>query len=313
MGIVLTDYVIESVIREGLNELKADPTIIDNVMSQLVSSYLKTDYGQQTINELKDYVQKNKIYVYQSYGLQGNKMPCYSINLASSIESEREAAMQDRGTEIINTIEPVDQTVYFTPLSYNSVTKTVAVPNTVNLSDIKVGSIFVDASDAEFQIYGGIDNTSGSKSFIINVGVTDAEPNVSGQCIVRSNIVNQILECETVPFRETILIACYAQNDPNIAKFMYYILMYILHRKKSVLEARGIELSNITSSDFAREGGMTEPEHVYSRYVTLSCLTRFTYTTDKKDVFGDVSLGILVPVDQVETNDPTRTVNTEPL
>lgn len=308
MGIVLTDYVIESVIREGLADLKNHPERIDDLMSQMLEDYLKTDYGVKVLNELKSFLTENKIYVVQSYALAGAKLPCYSINLDTLNESDKEAGMQDYAGFEESEIAPTVLAGPFTATSFNSSTSTILVPDPVDLTNVRVNNFFVDSTNRSYIITGGVITTSGNKKFTINTSL-QGEPDISGDVKVISQIGSEIVEYESIPFRERVIIGVYAQNDPNITKYLYYILMYFLHRRKKDLEARGIQLSSITASDFSRED-MT-PENVFSRYVSFNCLTNFKMQAETVKVLGSAGLDVRVPLDTVATDDPTRTINTE--
>lgn len=310
MGIVLTDYVIESVIRDGLRDLRDRPELLDDLMSQLLEDYLKTDYGQQKLNELKDYIKNNKIYVIQSFGLQGGKFPCYSINLDNLNESDREAGMQDFDSTEEVEITPTVLAGPFTA-TFDDVSSAILVGDSVDLSEVRVRSYLTDAAGTNFQVVGGIINENGRKQFVIDTSL-NGDPDVSGEVQVVSQIGSQLVEYQSVPIREKVLIGVYAQNDPNITKYLYYLLMYFLHQRKSSLEDRGVELSSIVASDFMREEPTPGlPEHIFARYVHLNCLTRFKWEGDSTDIFGSAGLSVRVPKDQVIIDEPDRTVNTE--
>jgi len=57
-----------------------------------------------------------------------------------------------------------------TPTSYTSGTGVVLVPDSVDLSRVRIEDIFIDASSNEFSIIGNIDNTPGQKQFRIATG-----------------------------------------------------------------------------------------------------------------------------------------------
>jgi len=71
----------------------------------------------------------------------------------------------------------------FDPLSYNSSTGFVSVDDSVDVSAVLHQDTFVDATGAEFEILGGLSNTTGSKGFKIGTSLT---PDLgSGASVVR--------------------------------------------------------------------------------------------------------------------------------
>lgn len=308
MGIILTDYVVESVIRDGLKDLRDRPALIDDLFSTLLDPHLVVDYGEQVLNQIKEYVIGNKIYVVQSYNLTGAKFPCYSINLDQCVESDKEAFFQDYGSSSTTPITPAIVVNAFAANSYDPVTGVVSVPDIVDLSTVTPLNFLVDGIGTNYQIVGGVSNVTGSKQFNIGKGL-GTPPDLSGTVEIWSSVSVQIQETGIVPFRERLMIGVYAQNDPNVCKWMYYLLMYFLHQRKASLEARDVQLSSITASDFSRMEDL--PEHIYARYVSLNCLTYFEWNAALTDIVAYAGLNIRVPKDVLVVNDPTRTINTE--
>jgi len=74
----------------------------------------------------------------------------------------------------------------FTPTSYTASTGVVLVPDALDLNLVTVGDIFVDSTSARFVIRGGIDNTTGSKQFLIKKNRTVSA--ASGATIRREDI-----------------------------------------------------------------------------------------------------------------------------
>jgi hypothetical protein len=71
----------------------------------------------------------------------------------------------------------------FDPLSYNSSTGFVSLADGVDMSAVLHQDTFIDATEAEFEILGGISNIGGSKGFKIGLALT---PDLgSGASIVR--------------------------------------------------------------------------------------------------------------------------------
>lgn len=79
-----------------------------------------------------------------------------------------------------------------------------------------------------------------------------------------------------VPIRESILIGSHAPDKPNIARYMAWVLHYILRSKRNVLIDRGLDRSTIGFSDFARQNEYL-PENIFTRFCTFGCVHYLTF------------------------------------
>lgn len=70
----------------------------------------------------------------------------------------------------------------FTPTSYNIVTGQLLLPNAANLTNVRISSYFIDSSNNEFPILGGINNTNGNKCVYLDTGLT---VDTSSICYIR--------------------------------------------------------------------------------------------------------------------------------
>jgi hypothetical protein len=101
------------------------------------------------------------------------------VNAGGSIQQGQKQFLLNAGlsfplgpASIIRTTPLVNIVPAFTPNSYNAVTGFVSVPNSVNLTDVRIGDYFFDGVGDEFVIQGGIINSPGFKGFTILAGQT---------------------------------------------------------------------------------------------------------------------------------------------
>lgn len=272
-GCPLTEFVLESVIRDGLGELRATPTRIDNIFARFLEAHFGTQYGQDKIDEIKTYILNNQVKIVHSWQQVPTTVPCISIQLLRADEQESE---QNLGNNYIDEDEDTTPAVIVATVTsgtYDTVTGKLTVINAADLSTVCPGLVFVDASDQKFTIGSGNSNLSGNK--FINIG-TGQSPDLGGDGRIESAIDFTRTDRRMVRIRETIHLGCHATNDLHLTKFLYYILVYILKSRQESLIKRGIELDRGTGSIFDREDKY-EGENVYSRFLEVNCITEFVW------------------------------------
>lgn len=272
-GAPLTEFVLESVIRDGLGELKTTPTKIDNIFARFLEAHFSNQYGQTKIDEIKTYIQNNQVKIVHAWQQVPFNAPCISISLIRADESED---LQNLGNEFLEEDENITPTILVpvvTPGTYDTTTGKLTVTNASDLSTVCPGLVFVDSSDQKFVIGSGNSNISGNK--FINIG-TGQSPNLVGDGRIESSIDFKRTDRRMVRIRETLHLGCHATNDLHLSKFIYYILVYILKSRQKSLITRGIELDRGTGSVFDREDKY-EGENVYSRFLEVNCITDFIW------------------------------------
>lgn len=288
MSAPLTEFVIESVIRDGLGDLRSNPAKLDDVFSKFKMTYFNNQYGQAKINQIKTYIQNNQIRIAHSYNQVPTVMPCYSIQLLSSQEREEEQQFSNLYEEVE---DPKTPTVYVDPvipISYNNVTGKIVLDNSVNIANICPGLIFVDNSGAEFVIQSGNSNLAGNKFISILPG---QDVDIAGNGRIESAVNFTRTDRRMIRLREVISLGCHANNDIHISKFLYYILLYIIKSRQLSLIERGIGLDNNIGTMFDRVDEF-EGEHVYSRFIELHCLTEFDWDQEIVNIVDCFDLDI---------------------
>lgn len=293
MGAPLTEFVIETVIRDGLGELKATPTKLDDIFSRFLEAQFNNQYGQTKIDSIKTYIANNQVKIVQSWSQVPTSMPCISIQLIRADESEEIQNLGNNYEELDESKTPQIYVPVVTPGTYDTVTGKLTITNSVDLSVVCAGMVFVDADNTEFPISSPISNLSGNKYISIGSGKL---PNLLGNGKIQSSIDFKRTDRRMIRIRETISIGCHASNDIHLAKFLYYILVYILKSRQESLINRGVELDRGTGSVFDRMDEF-QGENIFSRFLEVNCLTEFVWNQAEVQVFDCFDL-------TVKTNTP---------
>lgn len=273
MGAPLTEFVFETILRDGLNELRLNPDRLDDIFSQFLKTYFNNQYGQDKIDELKTWVTNNQIKIVHAKAQIPTQAPCVSIQRVRSDEDESIQQFSDMYEEVDEGITPTVVVPTVTPGTYDSVTGKLTITNAADLSDVCPGYVFVDASDQKFTIGTGSSNLSGNK--FINIG-TGKSPDLGGDGRIESFLDFKRTERRQVRLRDTIAIGCHAKNQVHLAKFLFAIVYYVLKSRNDVLEQRNIQLSKGDTTIFDLEEEF-KGELLYSRYIQMQCITCFDW------------------------------------
>ena len=298
MSFALPDLIVESVIRDGLANLKADPTIIDDLFAQLAYTYADRKYGAAEIAKIKTWItgsDAENISIMQAYNVADAKLPAIVIQLGSDIESEAflDDFEEDLQEDITSgaALAAITKVAAFTPTSYDSTANIVYVADGVDLSVVYDNYIFVDASDTEHTITNAISDVDGDKFFII-------EPNgavdVAGDCTIKTFLEYTQLEIRG-SHQNVQLLLTVTTKDALTTKFLYTILKYILKSRKKSLMQRGMAKITMSGSDFNRNQ-QYEGDVVYTRFLTLSGHILESWRSDQVDLTDNVVFD-LTPVD----------------
>lgn len=299
MGAPLTEFVIETVIRDGLNELRVNPDRFDDLFSRFNEAHFGNQYGQAKIDELKTYIQNNQIKIVHAYNVQPTQMPCISIQMISSDEVEELQQFSNELEEVDSDKTPDVYVSDIQPLSYDTVTGKLSIENGADLSMICPGMIFVDADGVEFVIGVGNSNMSGMK--FINIG-KGKEPSLALGARIESQIDFTRTRRRQIRLMETISLGCHASNNLHLSKFLYYILVYIIKSRQDAMINRGLQLDRSDASIFDRQSEF-EGEHIFSRYINIHVMTEFDWDQEEVNIVDCFDVDVLA-CDGNEVVDP---------
>jgi hypothetical protein len=272
MGIFQGDLIIKTAIELGMDDMRKNPWLIDDMLSDATTNvYLKDKYGQRHVDACKEWFKNNQIDVYMAEKGDHNKLPCVTIMMGNSPEKADMKHMADLSTEKVillpNQIgKPIAYVVKpFVPVSYDPSTGLVEIPDTTVIELVSPGMILVNPDNGTGYVIKDI----ADNGFLVEDGLDiDAE---------RLGVLPQYqyyeARVEHSFFQDTYTIGCHVHGDPNALLWLHSIVLYsIMRYRESLLEANGFSESLITNSDMLPNEFFTTPggEKAWSRYITIS-------------------------------------------
>lgn len=274
MGIVQSDLLIRVAVLKTLEEVKKNPWLLDDIMSDLVDDPLLNEvYGQKEINNAKEWLANNNIEVYLKYRLDSMTYPCVGISLGNSDEDNNESTLADLSTEIEDLSpdkieKPIPYVVKpFTPISY--VDGYILPPDSVQSILVSNGMLLLDPDTGNAYEIDRVDPKG--------IHIKDA-PAIS---LTRCGVIPQHriwrARRERAGFRENYIISLHNHGDPAPLIWLYSIVMYgLLRYRESLFEKRGLQISSLKATDVVARGSEFQQgaDNIYSRYITLSGLVQ---------------------------------------
>jgi len=289
MGFKLSELIVESVLREGMQEildsLGTSTDKISDIFSQLTESYLSRKYGQRELDKIRDQLRKG-IHIVHGYPLDDNEVPSITLNPMPSNEAERYAILDDFDEDMDVEATPVTLVGPFNADSYDSVTGRIYL-TTANpdLSSVTTGQLLIEADGTQHRIVGGITNEDGNKSLMIESGLdsfSTINMRVASSITINRETMKSIRDVETVAVHTLA-------DSALMAKYIHTVVKYIIVSNKQKLDIRGGCLVTTTSDEFARFPWM--PDHLFSRNINVrfSALTH-SWSDGAADLFDGTGI-----------------------
>ena len=95
MSFVLPEIVLQRAISNGIVKLKANEDILKGIFAQYETDELNSHYGTTYIDGIWDWFSNTKLPTVQSFSFDVQKVPCFSIHLASETDDETKVAAGD--------------------------------------------------------------------------------------------------------------------------------------------------------------------------------------------------------------------------
>lgn len=269
----ITEFQVEAIIRERLEEIKSSSDIdliLEDIYGRLNTASLQAKYGAKEIQKVKDWLMRGDIHIHQALTTLASdtKLPSFSIHLQSDNEKDDLAGFSDTDGKCIVPIGEQVVVPTFTADSYDTATKTLYVPDSVDLSNVYANRYYVDGDGITYQVVGNVNddvNHNDGKFFSIDAPEGYVVNFVGGRII--SAVQERQFETKYIPSQETLMIGAHAQSA-LLTKYLYYLLRYILYTAKNKFHNRNLELSRHVGSDFNLNQQMLG-DSVYSRFITL--------------------------------------------
>lgn len=271
MGIFAGDIIIRQAIELGLEDIRRNLWLIDDILGQFTKDPRASKiYGQKEVDACKEWFNNNKIEINLRYRLDKDQFPCVTIALGQSSEMEDMKHMADLSTEVEELMpaeigKPIPYIIKpFTPVGYDIVRGLISV-GTTKIRKATVGQFIVDPATGNAY---AINNITAEGIFI-----AEGTNLTASQVAVIPKYQTYKVRREHSFFNESYSIGCHVVGEPTQVLWLHAIVLYsILRYKESLLEARCFTQSSVSSSDMAPNNsfGPMGADNVYSRYITLS-------------------------------------------
>lgn len=123
---------------------------------------------------------------------------------------------------------------------------------------------------------------AGLSDYAQNMDIIDAEM----QTLTRNEISYS-------PITDSIQIGIHAIGTPDLTKYLYYLVVYILNVFKPQLEERYMHLSTFSATDVSRINEFL-PENVYSRFINFSVYSHAMFDKGKVPIIDKI-VGVHIP------------------
>ena len=110
---------------------------------------------------------------------------------------------------------------------------------------------------------------------------------------------------EEVRLTEVIRLGIHAKDDAHLAKFLYYIVYYILKSRQKSLINRGVHLDYGMMSSLDRIDEY-KGENIFTRSIDMRCQTQFNYVIDELAVASSFNLEVFVPTPNPSSTDKVK-------
>jgi hypothetical protein len=293
MAIFQSDLTIKTAIQLGIDDMRKNEWLIDDMLSDCVQNpYLQTKYGQKQIDACKEWLTNNQIDIYMAERKDKDRFPCITITLGSSSEKDEMKTMADQSTETIKLLpnqigKPIPYVVKpFTGFTYSPMNGEVTFPaNTKNIDGIATGMILVDPATGNGYVIQDVT----SNGVVIEESLTI---NATKLAVLPQN---QFYEArvEHTFFQETYNIGCHSHGDPQALLWLHSIVLYsILRYRESLLEANGFGQCNLSSSDLMTTGAISSEagDTIYVRYITLTGMVENSWIKSPRRIIEKLAI-----------------------
>lgn len=268
MAIIATEILIKTAIEAGIEDLRRNPWMLDDIFSGLVGDPLsQLEYGAKEATDAREWFLNNKIHVYLGFRVDLPTLPAISIVRQSVTEALDRTSLADEG--LLEEIDHrqadqlPDQTLTkFTPQSYDASQGLIILPDHLNSSRIAAGMFVVNSDGRSFQVIStpslrSIQIAPNTRVKLTNAVVTPA-----------TKLWN--LHRELTYFHETFQIGVHSASEPVVNLWFTQIMTYILLRyKEAYIENRGFELSTFSITGTQLNDNF-QMERVFSSYFNFS-------------------------------------------
>lgn len=296
MPLVIPDLIIESIIRDGLENARRRPEVIDDVFGNLTRAFASKKYGASEIEKIKNLMVNKEVAVVHAFHMVEANAPCISIQLMSDIEDTQKAYLADFiGVTDVSYEDPADSVIVegVTIEAYDPITGKVSINDSTNLSNVYANLLLVDSNGEEFPILGGIVNDAGAKTVYI---AKNAEIAVGTGAEIKTSINFQRYMSRSNTAKVQLLLGIHTK-DPLTTKYLYTLVNYFLLSRKKDLITRDFQLATYSGSDFQRNM-QYRGDAVFDRFLTVSGMVQHDWRSDLVELVDSVNVSVKVEADE---------------
>ena len=270
VGIFQSDIILRTALVAAIADMRANPWVLDYVFASLPRDTLTMrDYGEPEVARAKEWFKKTDIKVLMSPRISDGSPPpvCVTIQLLSSEETENTLSdVHYQPTEDAEAVWPA-LSERFDPVNYSVPTGIMQLPaSVVEALVVAPGMTVLDRTGTAHEI---LDVVSRDTISIKPGTVADFH-----DCFIKGAKPSMVAMIESVSANETYAIGCHCVGEALHLTYLHSIIVFaLLKYRETLLEARGLERTAITSSDFKMDAEYT-PEAFFSRYIKMSGFVR---------------------------------------
>lgn len=308
-GVMPTDIIIRTAILAALDDIRAQPWLIDFCFQSLLHDEMtRKFYGEKELLEIKSWVLNNEIAVTMAHNLNNVKQPAISIEVADSQEIQQVLGdIHVVPSEKVVFVTKVPPWLIFTPESYDRQTGVIRLPADKNTDNVFVGQRVLDrVNNVAYSILEVVDDRSFRIAAGANLNLTRAE-------VVGADDL-WTATCESVRQAEGFNIDCIVQGDPTKTLVLEALVRFILYRyKHTLLQLRGYDNPVIRTSGmtFSTMYGKEATQLLWKRVAMVTGWTELTWPRDVRPPVQGIRTQILIPTTTgAPSGDPTSAWDT---
>jgi hypothetical protein len=273
-GIHQGDLILMSALKAAFADLRKNAWLLDYAFMGLLQDDLTVkEHGQKALRDIRDWFLKTDINFYHGMGGARPQLPCVDILLQSGEETEK--TLGDKHYLVDEPIGDVGPTITepFTATSYDPLNGILVLPKVITDNVWLSTNLSVVEGNGTAH---AITEINEDLSLIIAGGPADFR-----KATLRYNFPARV-QLESVQERETYQLGVHVGGPPLYCLVLHALVKFCLWRyKQSLLEARNFSETNLSSSDFSRNGAIPFEEPAFSRYVTITGTVRQFWPKDR--------------------------------
>lgn len=297
---IMPELIIESVIRDGLANLRQNPDAIDRIFAQLKEPYLEKKYGQKEINRIRKMIDTKQIGVVHNLSDIGANVPTFSIQLGIDVEDQKLASLDDHDNiveEAITDPQELADLVKIDGVIIQTYTQSSGIAEFalgVDLGNVSKGNILVDAAGQEHQVLNVV-NTMTQRQLHVAKGTQVA---INDFISVKSSISNRNYEEKSIRSDEQVIVGVHTK-DALACKYLYILLKFFMNSRKDTLNKRCFIVSSFQGSDFTKNMAYMG-DQVYNRFYTVTGKIEDSWRDKEGEQVENVEVQTLVPKDEAD-------------